>query len=304
MTSPPPPPPRRSQNPNPLPNRPNRPPSFPFFSLPRELRDAIYLHLQASHPTPTVPPELAKNADGHPHPDILDAGCSLRHMPRQQYYLVSRQFGTEYLSAVRPRSTLAIYHGWNTSRDWRRYAKRVGAIEVFADLRCEATPEGNDSWHPELSRHPEAGRIEDAEREEGYTCGAVRGAGEWVVALIEMGRYLPVHEEVRVNVGLWWASDQEMEWPGHVHAAGLMWHLDAMTMALERVERVSVTLFDCGEDYEEWVRGEREMPCWAEWTRGEGWRAGEARGRRKVDERGGERRLGVVRGRERAGMLS
>lgn len=65
--------------------------TFPFFSLPRELRDMIYVRLGGKR--------IGSKSDKR---------WSLYHHPKPSFRLVSRQFGAEYQAEMDRRSTLMV----------------------------------------------------------------------------------------------------------------------------------------------------------------------------------------------------
>lgn len=113
----------------------------------------------------------------------------------------------------------------------------------------------------------------------------------------------PTHKELEFKIGLGWCSEEEVEWPRHIHAPGLRAKLNAVVEAAPTMSSVEIVLFYCESDYENWRGGDLEMAAWVMWNIEGGWSAGEAKGRRKVDENGVERVLEDVRNEERQRTL-
>lgn len=264
-------------------------PPFRFFSLPRELRDKIYTAL----PTQNLSLDKQKN---------ISRGYGLSSIICLSYLLVSRQFGSEYTKAVFPSSTLTIYEPFYSGFEWKdQVIRSVGRIIVYFQLPCEATPSGGS-----LNRHPSPEDIEadeGSEEEHSFTCNAVTAAGDWVERIAEMRGNLPAHDRLELKIGLYWCSDEEAEWPRHIHAPGLQTQLQAIVEAAWSTSSFELVLFDCETEYKDWEMGDLKMDAWVVWRKGTGWLSGKAWGRRKVDKHGVERVLNDVRYEERQRMI-
>jgi hypothetical protein len=246
-------------------------PIFQFFDLPRELRDNIYALLLT---------ENQKSGSGLDTPAWYSRPM-FYYMPMVRFQLVSRQFGEEYTEAIKPYSTMIIYNSPNAGINHKQYISQIRNIQIEFSLSCKATPIGiNTNCHPAPHQVKDDKDVTD---ELPFTCQGVMECKYWVERLHKLGPNLPSHQKLGLRIGIDWFSDEEFSWPRHIHAPGLQFQLDAMTKALPTVNSVEVALFDYDENYESWNKNELDMGLWVTWTKGGGWQAGEAKGRRRVD---------------------
>lgn len=262
---------------------------FPFFELPRELRDWIYdycfgdaVKIPISRHALGLPEVLPNNAiEAENEAEDKDASeteedDSDEEVHDSDYEYLEALLGHAILSVAKP----ALPHLLCTSRAIKsEYEKRINnltTLNICDNHEYEFTPPALQGRLVKLQKmhFSIATRcfscLSDAS---GPQCGAVKDIRSTVELINQVLLQMPHVKSISVTFGIQWTPEALcMRWPTTVHSG-------EMGAALERITKVpkvsAVDVYRCGPKEWEVNHNPSTKDMYVSWTKTDGWRAPE-----------------------------
>ncbi|KAK4628933.1 hypothetical protein CLAFUW4_08144 [Fulvia fulva] len=230
---------------------------FPFFDLPREMRDSIYLHLGISSSKTRLMHNDGWDPDDEdskkPIEDLSVIRLRIENVCRSNVLCVSRQFKQEYEEQL-SKATTIVFTDHKGNEVWKLLDmsdKKFGDVKqakYYGYIQCTQCPDGPQS------------------------CQVGSDIDDTIAWLQVTLGHLATSSKVTIVVVLRWSGSMDLRWPQSPHRAHL--EVDFKKLAsVPRVSAIEVYRDNSGVDdfdVEAQVLAEN---LYVSWTAKDGWQA-------------------------------